>query len=547
MNATESMLSIRNLSIDYKNGCEWVKAVKGVSMHIAAGEVVGLVGESGSGKSSVAQAILGLMDGKSTVLKGDIRFCGEPVLNYDNNRWCEIRGRKIGMVFQSPMSSFNPASTIGEQMIEAICWHGKFDESAAYQLAVQALQEVGMPRPEEIMRHYAFELSGGMCQRAALALAIVLEPELVVADEPTASLDVVAQAELIKWLKKLQAARGFAMLIISHDFNLISRLTDRTFVMFRGDLVETGETKNLLSNPQYEYTARLIDAVPKLSAVIGKKCLAQSEGERSETNAKFLKIDEVSRCYRNLGKLWGGQRYSIPAVQKVSLEVVQGETLGLVGESGSGKSTLARMIAGLEKPDQGNVFLNGVEISGKRTLAKHWRRKVQMVFQNPYDALDPMQRIGRAIIEPLDNFEPLERSVERDRVSEVLQEVGLPSRVMDAYPHQLSGGERQRVCIARSLIVKPELLICDEAVSALDKSIQSQVLSLLKRLKERHGLSMLFISHDLAAVNGICDRIAVMKNGEVVEVGDREQMLGNPQHPYTRTLIAANRCLEGVC
>ena len=522
-----ALLSIERLSVRF--GASTV--VDDLSLSIAAGEKVGLVGESGSGKSITALSILGLVDGAETT--GRIVFDGVDLRTKSEAELRAVRGGEIAMIFQEPMTALNPLQTIGAQIVEVVRLHDGLGRRAARALAVSLLDRTGIPEPARRVDSYPHQLSGGQRQRAVIAMALACKPRLLIADEPTTALDVTIQAQILALLDALQAEMGMALLFITHDLNLVRRFTHRVGVMEHGKLVESGATAELFAAPQHEYTKKLLASRP-VRAV-----------RRVDADAATLLEARRVRVSFEVGRGWWQQR-TFDAVRSATLSLRRGETLGIVGESGSGKTTLGRALLALQPIAAGEVALDGTRIdNAERGALRAARRRMQVVFQDPFGSLSPRMTVGRIVGEGLALHRPELAASERQAlVVRVLEEVGLTTpvdaaNVMARYPHQFSGGQRQRIAIARALVLQPELLVLDEPTSALDVSVQRQVLALLTELQARHGLSYVFISHDLAVVRAMAHRVLVMKEGEIVETGDAEALFAAPREPYTQALLAA--------
>ncbi|MCP2341133.1 ABC transporter ATP-binding protein [Actinomadura rupiterrae] len=497
-------------------------AVDGVGFAVAAGETAALVGESGSGKSVTAMSVLNMVRAPGRVASGEVLFQGRDLLKLSERELRDVRGARIGMVFQDPMSSLNPVMRIRDQITEGI---RGLPAKAARDRAVEVMTRVGIPDPEARLADYPHAFSGGMRQRVMIAMALANRPDLIIADEPTTALDVTVQAQIIDLLAELNRDIGTAVLLITHNLGVVARLCSRALVMRHGRIVESGPVDRLFAEPEHEYTRALLAAVPRLD---GPRDLPPA-GDGAVLETRDVAMAFTSR------RAFGRKAPVVRALDGVSLSVAPGETLGLVGESGCGKSTLGKAVLGIHRPTGGSVTVNGVAL-GPRT-ERRIRGDVQMVFQDPYSSLDPRMTIGALLREPLEvhGF-----SGDRDaRVAELLELVGLDASMADRYPHEFSGGQRQRVAIARALAVEPKLIVCDEAISALDVSLQAQIVALLGDLQRRLGLAYLFIAHDLAAVRRISHRIAVMYLGQVVELGPADALTGTPLHPYTAALLSA--------
>ncbi|MBZ9558409.1 MULTISPECIES: ABC transporter ATP-binding protein [unclassified Modicisalibacter] len=526
---SEPLLQIERLTLALPEGADRRYAVEDVSYSLAAGEVLCVVGESGSGKSMTANAVMGLLPPGLRVTQGRALFDGADLLAMDEPTHRALRGRRIGMVFQEPMTALNPLMRVGDQIAEVFEAHGLLTARERREKALALLEEVRLPDPPSALRAYPFELSGGQRQRVMIAMALALEPQLLVADEPTTALDVTTQAQILHLIRDLQKRRGMAVMFITHDFGVVAEIADRVCVMCKGRIVEMGDAREVLASPRHAYTRTLIAAIP------GGVAAPARDGADP---APLLTVEGLNKVYRSRGGWWQPRR-EVVALDEVGFTLGRGETLGIVGESGSGKSTLGRCIVGLETPDSGGIRLAGTDL---RTLTgqalREQRRHIQMVFQDPYASLNPRIRVGMAIAQgPIANGVPRARALERAR--QLLTTVGLDAAAADRFPHEFSGGQRQRIGIARALALDPELIVADEAVSALDVSIQAQVLELLERLKTELSLSLLFITHDLRVAAQICDRLIVMQTGCIVEQGSAERIFQAPSHPYTRELLAA--------
>ncbi|GGA55494.1 ABC transporter ATP-binding protein [Pseudoclavibacter endophyticus] len=537
------LLELDDLHVRYRTSRGHVDAVRGVSLSIAAGETVAIVGESGSGKSTTAHAIIRMLAASAEIPAGAIRFGGVDLANASNSELRAVRGREIGFVPQDPTVSLNPVKRLGDQVGEVLRIHGLADRRSAAVAAVEALAQAGIPDPELRARQYPHELSGGLRQRVLIAIAVIARPRLLLADEPTSALDVTVQAQLLDHLDALQEQLGMGMLLITHDLGVAADRADRIAVMSQGRIVETGEAAQVLLAPQHPYTRRLIDAAPSLHTTEGMAAPlpraidapAGAPGRDADApDALVVATDLVKSFDVRDG---GG---SFRAVDGVGFELRRGETFALVGESGSGKSTTARLVLGLETPTQGRVTFDGVEIAALRGSARRaFRRRAQIVHQNPYASLNPRLTVAQIIRDPLDAFREGTRAERDARVRELIELVALPPESADRRPAELSGGQRQRVAIARALAIKPELIVLDEPVSALDVSVQHQILTLLVDIQRRVGVGYLFISHDLAVVRQIAHRVGVLRFGSLVETGPVDRVLLEPQAEYTRTLIDA--------
>ena len=526
--AVKPVLEVRNLSVTLPAGADRAYAVDKVSFTVNPGEIVCLVGESGSGKSVIAFTVMGLLAKALKPESGEILLEGENILTAGEARLRELRCTRMSMIFQEPMTALNPVMTCGQQIDEVLSTHTKLDAAQRKAKIIAILGRVKLPEPERIYASYPHQLSGGQRQRIMIAMALVLDPVLLIADEPTTALDVTTQAEILKLIAELQEGQGTGVLFITHDFGVVAEIAHRVAVLRWGELVEMGPTEQILSRPEHSYTKMLISSVPSIHPV--------HRGVRLE-GVTVLRTEKLGKTYA--GKSFFQKARVVKAAIDVDLDIRRGETLGIVGESGSGKSTVARCIARLIDPSEGKVFLGDTEIAtmsaGK--LRPH-RRRVQIVFQDPYRSMNPRITIGESIIEGPMNF-GLKREEALVRAKKLMETVRLDPNSLDRYPHQFSGGQRQRICIARALAMEPELLIADEAVSALDVSVQKQVLELLDEIRQRLNLAVLFITHDLRVAAQICDYVAVMSKGRVVEYGSAEQVFGSPKDDYTKALFAA--------
>ncbi|MBE2277324.1 MAG: ABC transporter ATP-binding protein [Rhodobacteraceae bacterium] len=524
---TTPLLSIEDLTVALPGGGDRRHAISNVTLRLNRGEVLCIVGESGSGKSITASAVMGLLPGDQLkVTGGQIRFDGRNLLDLDENAMRRIRGDRIAMIFQEPMTSLNPVMTVGRQIEEVLETH---DVPAAERPAkvLELARAVDLPDPEEIVKRYPFGLSGGQRQRVMIAMALALEPDILIADEPTTALDVTTQAQILDLIRNLQRARGMGVLFITHDFGVVADIADRVAVMQQGRLVEEGPIEQVLVRPSHPYTQKLIAAVPRFRTARPE---AVPEGP-------LLRVKDLTKIYRSR-RGFGAMRET-RAVDAVSFEIARGETLGLVGESGSGKSTIGQCILRLASIDGGEVLFDGKNVG---TLQGHdllaYRGRAQMVFQDPFASLNPRHRVGRSIMAgPLAHGVP--RAEAERRMNALLERVGLDAGAASRFPHEFSGGQRQRIGIARALAVQPDLLVADEAVSALDVSVQAQVLDLLREIRRELDLAMLFITHDLRVASQICDRVVVLHQGKIVEQGVVTDVFGHPEQPYTQSLIAA--------
>ena len=577
-----SLLSIRNLKVAFKHENQWVEAVHGIDMDVFAGKTLGLVGESGSGKSVSSLAVMRLLNEKMSRIKADsIRIEGEEIKGFSESQMADVRGKRIAMIFQEPMTSLNPVYKCGYQVSEMILQHESrsaprqaqgpqvlpVSRAEAKKRVIELFKQVMLPRPEAIYDSYPHELSGGQKQRVMIAMAIACHPKLLIADEPTTALDVTVQKEILKLLRQLQAETGMGMIFITHDLGVVAEIADDVAVMHNGEILERGTVQDILYHPQHPYTQGLLACRPPMDVRLkrlpivkefldgqwqgGKEQILhdlQITAEERQAHLKqlynqqpLLRVEGLKTWYPLRKGVLGRVYDHVKAVDKVSLEVYEGETLGLVGESGCGKTTLGRSILRLAEPTDGKVWFDGIEVTALEGQdLRDFRKQAQIVFQDPYSSLNPRITIGEAIAEPM-----LVHGIEKDKkksrtmVCDLLEQVGLQADHYDRYPHEFSGGQRQRICIARALAVNPRLVICDESVSALDVSVQAQVLNLLNRLKDERHLTYIFISHDLSVVRFMSDRVIVMYNGKPVEMNDADELFEHPQNNYTKKLIAA--------
>ncbi|MFK8250054.1 dipeptide ABC transporter ATP-binding protein [Ancylobacter terrae] len=540
---SDILLSIRGLRVAYRTRDRVNEAVKGVDIEVRRGEVVALVGESGSGKSTIAHAVMGMLPATAAITAGEISFDGDALTRLSEKDYRRLRGHRLGWVPQDPMVALNPSHRIGRQVAEPLLIHRLAGKAEAKAKAVEALGRVGLNQPALRAEQFPHELSGGMRQRALIAGALICDPALIIADEPTTALDVTVQKRILDDIGVLAASFGTAVLIITHDLAVAADRADRIVVLRHGEVVEAGSAREVLGHPRDDYTKLLLASAPSLAAGRRRHAAAASgaptTGEvlpLAAARAPLVAVEGVSKDF-TLGDA-AGHRSTFRAVDGVSLAIAPGQTVGLVGESGSGKSTLARIILGLVAPTSGDVRFEGRPIGElSRTEERQRRRRVQPIYQNPYSSLNPRLSIAEIVGEPLAGFRLGDRGWRHRRTLELLDQVGLPQSFAERLPAELSGGQRQRVAIARALAPEPALVICDEPVSALDVSIQAQVLDLLAELQRRHGLAYLFISHDLAVVRQVSDSVGVMKDGRIVEFGSADQIFQRPQHAYTRLLL----------
>ncbi|HUI98627.1 MAG TPA: ABC transporter ATP-binding protein [Usitatibacter sp.] len=531
MSAAETVLEVRSLTVDLPEGADRRHAVADVSFELHRNEILCLVGESGSGKSVTSRAIMGLLAHGVRASSGEILFRGEDLLRATPKRMRELRGSRISMIFQEPMTALNPLKRVGDQVDEVIAVHTGTPKAKRIERIVELFDAVQLPEPRRLLRSFPHQLSGGQRQRAMIAMALALEPAILIADEPTTALDVTTQAQILALIHRIQGERHMGVLFITHDFGVVSEIADRVAVMQSGKIVETGSAPQVLGAPRHPYTRSLIAAIPSL---------VPKERKRAADAPALLSAIALEKSYRSGGSLLGGKDHRVVhAAKRIDLTVHRGETLGLVGESGSGKSTVARCIARLAEADGGRILLGDVDLRPlSRRELRPYRRRIQMVFQDPYGSLNPRRTVGQLIAEGPMVHGMREREA-MAKASSLLELVGMDPRAVGRYPHEFSGGQRQRIGIARALALDPEVLVADEPVSALDVSIQAQVLKLLADIRDRLHLTMLFITHDLRVAAQVCDTIAVMRYGEIVEHGATAEVFRNPQNAYTRELLAA--------
>ncbi|AJT41573.1 dipeptide ABC transporter ATP-binding protein [Psychromicrobium lacuslunae] len=539
------LLDIRNLDISFNTATGVSKAVRGANLTVMPGQTVAIVGESGSGKSTTALAAIGLLAGNGSVTGGQILFDGEDLTTVGSKRIVALRGNSIGMVPQDPMSNLNPVWKIGFQVRETLKANGLPSSKAD---VARVLSEAGLPDAERRAKQYPHEFSGGMRQRALIAIGLSCQPRLLIADEPTSALDVTVQRQILDHLEKMTNELGTAVLLITHDLGLAAERAEKVVVMYKGQVVESGPALELLQNPKHPYTKRLVASAPSLASrriEVAKEAGEEAENLLASSEAVVKAADDIIQV-KGLSKVYQlrqgalGRSVDFSAVDDVSFTVKRGTTTAVVGESGSGKSTVAKMLLNLEKPTKGDIIFDGVNMTAlDRKELFRFRRRVQPIFQDPYGSLDPMYNIFRTIEEPLRVHKIGDRKSREAKVRELLEQVALPASMMRRFPNELSGGQRQRVAIARALALEPEVIICDEAVSALDVLVQAQVLNLLADLQSRLGLTYVFITHDLAVVRQIGDNVCVMEKGQIVEAGTADEVFENPQTEYTKKLLAA--------
>jgi len=550
------VLSVRNLTTSFRVDGEWRSVVRNVSFDIAPRETVAIVGESGSGKSVTALSIMRLLPMANSRAEGQILLEGKDLLALDETAMRHIRGDRVSMIFQEPMTSLNPVLTIGFQIGEALVYHRGLDRAAAEAETLRILERVRIPAAASRLHEFPHRLSGGMRQRVMIAMALACKPKLLIADEPTTALDVTIQAEILELIKMLQDEEGMSVAFITHDMGVVAEIADRVVVMLRGDVVETADTATLFRAPREPYTRALLAAVPRLGSMAGKPLpqrfavvdpktgASQTPPETPSTVAAaeppVLEVANLVTRFEIRSGVFSRVAARVHAVENVSFSLQAGETLALVGESGCGKSTTGRSILRLVEPTSGTIRFEGKDMRDlDRSGLRAARRRMQMIFQDPFASLNPRKTVGAAIAEPIVVHGLMPANAARERVRELLRKVGLAPDMASRFPHEFSGGQRQRLCIARALALQPKLIVADEAVSALDVSIKAQVVNLMMDLQAEMGLAYLFISHDIAVVERVSHRVAVMYLGEIVEIGPRAAVIDNPQHPYTKKLMSA--------
>ena len=553
------ILSIQNLRVAFKSNTGLNEVLHGISYDLFPNEILGIVGESGSGKSVASLAIMGLLPPKKSVVStGDILFKNKNILHYSQKELEALRGQKIAMIFQEPMSALNPSMSCGAQVEELLFQHTSLSKKEVKEKVIQLFNEVKIPSPYETFKKYPHEISGGQQQRVMIAMAIACKPDILIADEPTTALDVTVQKDIIELLKTLQKECKMSVIFISHDLALVSEIADRILVMYQGSIIESGPTKSIFKTPKENYTKALIGARPTLksrlkqlptisdflSNTISKSVISKSSRTKKHkeiySQAPLLEVINLEKIYFSNPSFFG-KKTAFKAVDAVSFKVYAGETMGLVGESGCGKSTLGKAILQLDKATAGTLNYKGKDITNlhKKEL-RALRKEIQIIFQDPYASLNPRLTVGEAIMEPMKVHKLFSSDEERKtKTLEILEKVGLDPSHFDRYPHEFSGGQRQRIGIARTIAVEPKLIICDESVSALDISVQAQVLNLLNVLKEDYGFTYIFISHDLAVVKFMSDQLMVMNKGKIEELGEADAIYDNPQKAYTKALIDA--------
>ncbi|MBU1316844.1 MAG: ABC transporter ATP-binding protein [Alphaproteobacteria bacterium] len=554
--AAEPVLSVRDLTTSFRVEDEWRSVVRKISFDVAPRETVAIVGESGSGKSVTSLSIMRLLPKGSSRIEGSVKLMGRELLTLPDEQMRQVRGNEISMIFQEPMTSLNPIFPIGKQIAEALTVHQDISKAEARAEVVRLLEKVRIPNAKSRFDEYPHQFSGGMRQRVMIAMALASKPKLLIADEPTTALDVTIQGQILDLIKTLQDEEGMSVLFITHDMGVVAEVADRTIVMYRGEGVESGPTEEIFHRGRHPYTRALLSAVPRLGSMGDRKLPLRfpsidiGTGEQFElqdvtdTVAKgktpILDVRDLTTRFDIHTGLLGRKSGAVHAVEKVSFQVFEGETLALVGESGCGKSTTGRSVTRLINPTSGNVTIDGYNVMQlDKTSLRAMRRSIQMVFQDPFASLNPRMSIGSAVMEPYLEHKLGMKNQAREKAADLLVKVGLSPDMMRRFPHEFSGGQRQRIAIARALMLDPKVIVADEAVSALDVSIKAQVCNLLLDLQQSLKLAYLFISHDMAVVERVSHRVAVMYLGEIVEIGPRAAVFENPQHPYTKKLMAA--------
>ena len=554
--AGTTILSVRNLATSFRVEGKWITVVKGISFDVNQRETVAIVGESGSGKSVTALSVMRLLPAANSRATGEVLLEGRDLLKLPEEEMRRVRGNLISMIFQEPMTSLNPVLTLGFQISEALIYHRNLDRTQAEAETLRILERVRIPSAASRLHEYPHRLSGGMRQRVMIAMALACKPKLLIADEPTTALDVTIQAEILELIKMLQDEEGMSVIFITHDMGVVAEIADRVVVMLNGNAVEQEPTAQLFASPREPYTRALLAAVPRLGSMKGRlspqrfsivdpvtgipQVIADTASTAKIAERPVLEVANLVTRFDIRSGVLGRVRARVHAVEDISFSLHAGETLALVGESGCGKSTTGRSILRLVEPNSGRVLFEGADVRAlDRPGLRAARQRMQMIFQDPFASLNPRKTVGGAIAEPMVVHGLLDRTAARERVSELLRKVGLSPDVASRFPHEFSGGQRQRLCIARALALSPKLLVADEAVSALDVSIKAQVINLMMDLQAELGLAYLFISHDIAVVERVSHRVAVMYLGEIVEIGPRAAVMDNPQHPYTKRLMAA--------
>lgn len=557
--AVKPILEVENLSVSFGSGAGKKEVLRNLSFQVYPNEILGIVGESGSGKSVTSLALMGLLPKKiAAITQGTVLFENKNLANLTNVAFRKIRGNEISMIFQEPMSSLNPSMSCGKQVVEVLKNHTNLSNEAAKNETIELFEKVKLPRPQTLYNAYPHQISGGQKQRVMIAMALACKPKILIADEPTTALDVTVQKEIILLLKNIQKETGMSILFISHDLTLVSEIADRILVMYQGEIVEQGDTEAIFRQPKELYTQALLEVRPKTTVrlkrlptiadfknnTISKTEITTSDRQRMHekmyAQAPLLEVIDLEKTYFSKTGIFG-KSLSFKAVEGVSFKVYEGETLGLVGESGCGKSTLGNAITRLEPATSGKILYRGQDLTKlSDSEMRKLRKEIQIIFQDPYASLNPRIRVGDAIMEPMKVHGLFASDTERrQKTIEILEKVGLDESFFNRYPHEFSGGQRQRIGIARTIALSPKLIICDESVSALDISVQAQVLNLLNELKDDFGFTYIFISHDLAVVKYMSDQLMVMRDGKIEEIGDADEIYFHPKKDYTQKLIAA--------
>lgn len=559
-----SLLEIKDLTVEFPTRRQRFVAVASADLVVEPGEIHGLVGESGAGKSTIGAAIMGLLEAPGRITEGEIALNGSAISGLDQDAMRALRGNRISMIFQDPLTSLNPLFTVRQQLVETILTHLNVSGGEADQRARDLLDRVGIPDPDTRLDQYPHQFSGGMRQRVVIALALCSEPEVIIADEPTTALDVAVQAQILDLIRELAEERQVGVILITHDMGVIADTTDRVTVMYQGEVVETGPTDQVIGNPQHLYSQSLITAVPRPNeprhrfpqiSYGGRQTRFAIEDiarnwprQDADPDTPLIKVQNLSKRFLEKRSLIPGKSTYFTAVDDVSFDIIPGEVFGIVGESGSGKSTIARLISGLHRVDGGVVYFRGQEVSdlSNKAVQAAFRQEIQMIFQDPFSSLKTRMRVDQIIAEPIHHHRLLSDSAVKTRVAELLEQVGMGAEAGFKYPHEFSVGQRQRICISRALATQAQFLICDEPTSALDVSIQAQILNILKDLQEHLGLTLLFISHDLPVVRQMCSRVAVMKNGQMVELQATKDLFARPKTEYTRKLLSLMPRLDAL-
>ncbi|KHJ67262.1 glutathione ABC transporter ATP-binding protein [Pantoea rodasii] len=545
----QPVLQVENLTVAFRHDDRWREVVRNVSLTINAGETLAIVGESGSGKSVTSMAIMRLLNMRHARVTGKVLLNGVDLLSLSEKAMRDIRGNAVAMIFQEPMTSLNPSFTIGNQIAEALINHRNISKRAAREETIRLLEKVRIPNAAKRFDDYPHHFSGGMRQRVMIAMALALRPKLLIADEPTTALDVTIQGQILDLIKTLQEEEGTAVLFITHDMGVVAEVADRTLVMYQGDVMETGSTADIFSAPAADYTRTLIATVPQLGAMRGivgpqkfvfKGDVSAPQVAHPDASQPLLSVKNLSTRFSIHEGLFSRKTGAVHAVENISFDLMPGETLSLVGESGCGKSTTGRSLTRLVKADAGEVAFDGYDVLNlSHQELRQLRCSMQMIFQDPFASLNPRMSVLEALTEPFLQHQLGSKQAAQQKAAELMERVGLSTAMMKRYPHEFSGGQRQRICIARALMLDPKMIIADESVSALDVTVKAQIINLLLDLQSSLGLSYLFISHDMAVVERISHRVAVMLLGEIVEIGPRAAIFENPQHNYTRKLLSS--------